>query len=104
MIIIIFFLCYTNNSLFNCSQSRQYIFSESIMTGSNNQLPEYPYRNISFQLVSACTYQPERFVPGTPFPTVRISESHSVYRMAHRTDQSENSLPYSGGWALCVKD
>ena len=46
----------------------------------------------------------ERFIPGTPFPTVRIGESHSVYRMAHRTDQSENSLPYSGGWALCVKD
>ncbi|WP_368342370.1 hypothetical protein, partial [Parabacteroides merdae] len=67
-------------------------------------LPEYPCRNISFQLVSACTYQPERFIPGTPFPTVRIGESHSVYRMAHRTDQSENSLPYSGGWALCVKD
>ena len=40
------------------------------------------HRNISFQLVSACTYQPERFIPGTPFPTVRIGESHSVYRLS----------------------
>lgn len=32
------------------------------------------------------------------YPAVRISESHSVYRMAHRNALPGNSLPYLGGW------